>query len=63
VTSGYSIKNIPNYQPKENIAGPSVGLIQMQNLMLNLDLHSKLLGKTCEEENLEKSISLFYPDK
>ena len=48
---GYHFKNQSIYRPQGNIAGPSVELIQMQNLMLNLNLHSKLPGNTCEDRN------------
>ena len=56
IISRYCIMNNPNYQPQGNIAGPSVELIQMQNLMLNPNLHSKLPGNTWEERNFRKNI-------
>jgi len=54
VSAGYTTKNQPNHQPQGNIAGPSVQLIQMHNLMLNRNVHSKLPGNTCEERKKEK---------
>ena len=54
IISGYPKMNGPNYQPQGNVAGTSVELIQMQNLMLNLNLHSKLPGNTCEQRNSRK---------
>jgi hypothetical protein len=56
VILGCPTKKILNYQLKGNIAGPSGGLTQMQNLMLNLNLHPELPGNTCEKRNsLEKT--------